>query len=257
MAGEPVIWTGTLVLGAVRDTVGDPDGAATERWTDLEISNYVNRAMLVIARDIEKGFETVWTMAFVTDQNSYEMEQSFDRDRWIEWQKSTSDIRELEFVPFVEFQSRFGLDPTKTGEPVWYTFWKRLGSTSTATVQTNIFVYPTPDSTVNTDTMRVYGYKRPEAIEPSAGLANALELDPLYVEAAIMYAAYLIKRDDDDLTSADRFRAEYEAQKMAILDHNSRKSRAHTPTLTPRDSTLHPYRHNRNPRQWHPLVRRW
>lgn len=247
----PYVWTFTKFVTAVRNTVGDPSGAATERWTDAEIEDYGNRSLLVVGRDAERAFETVWTASLVTDQYEYEMDASFDRDKWVEWQNDTDDIRRMVYVPFSIWQERFGDDPTDTGDPYYYTFWRKLGSTDTAIIQTNILVHPAPSTSVNTKTLRVYGYKRPEALDAN-NATRVLELEAPYVEAAVMWCAYLMMRDDGDHVSADRFRGEYEAQKNGILDHLSRKTRSSSAQLRPRDSVLSPYPWKRGP-----YIRRW
>jgi hypothetical protein len=247
-ANDPFSWSATAAISATRNTVGDPDGAATERWLDAEVSVYLDRAQQVVVRELEIALPTVWTIdTIVLDQNNYAMPDNFDADKVVEYQNTTSDIRRLAYVTFDQYQNWFANNPIVSGEPTHYTFWRKLGTADENIVQREIIFYPTPTQTeVDAGPIRVYGYKRPEAIDTN-NLDHIIELEAPYVEAMVMYAAYLMMRDDQDHTSADRLRREYDRQIQSCLDHQSRKSRARIPQLEPRDSVLRPWKYTRNP----------
>ena len=221
--------------------------------------DYLNRGGMQLALDVPEGYRTVWTMTLTDGTAEYEMPDGFTFDRVVEFQDDTDDtaigddVRQLEYLSRQDYQQRVGTDQTLSGTPTSFTYWRKLGSTSTSTVRDYIRFYPVPGADEDGKVIRVYGYKYPDVIS-AAAMSNVLETPPVYVEAQIMWAAHLAMRDDGDTAMARDFEAQYENQVRKIRNHIVTKSRSRRPKIRPRDSALLPWRDTEVP--WPRYLRR-
>lgn len=249
--GSPFVWTGTNVVKAVRDTIGDPEAQST-RWTTVEIVAYLNRSGQQLALDVEVALETQWDLLLVSGTAEYAMPVNFVSDRRIEYIRAADDIRTLQRLTTQQYEEWKSHDPSITGEPTTYYFWRKLGSDLTSYQPTSIFFQPIPDATANGKTVRVWGSKIPDAISESS-LDLVLEVPSTYVEAMVLYASSIARFDDGDPQTGAQFRNLYEAQVLKIKNASTKRSRSSRARLLPRDSIISP---SRMAPGW-PWARRW
>jgi hypothetical protein len=237
--GNPTLWTGAAAITALRNTVQDPSGAAVTRWADADMAKYLDRAVQRIVADTETAVETSWTAALVDGTREYALPANFFKDKVVEYVKETTDVRRLVYLNREEFEERFARDPTASGEPVYYWYWARKGSDPTTYQTGSIYLSPVPDAVADTKTLRIWGYKVPDSI--AADTTKTIELEPVYVEAMLMYAASLVKMDESDLGAQDRFLALYERMSRTIMDNRAQKSKSRISQIRQRDSVLSGY----------------
>lgn len=236
--GTPYVWSGTNAVAAIRDTVGDPVGATTTRMTDATIVGYLNRAMLQVVLDCERSLETSWTFTLVASQREYSMHAAFYKVARVEYIFTAStDIRRLEPMTRNQYDTYFGTDEGTTDEPRWYYFWRKLGTDPTSTIPPLLFLHPTPGSGENGKTVRVTGFKYPDAVS-SSDLTKVLELEAPYVEAAVLWAAMLIATDENDDGRAASLEARYERQVNKVRQSQAQKVLSAPSRLMPRNSRL-------------------
>jgi hypothetical protein len=230
-------WTEANVVAAWRNTIGDPSTGPATRWTDAEGSEYLNRAGQQLVLSIPEVFETVWTVPMVDGQREYTMDPAFVAEKHVEYKFSDaddSDIRPLQYLTPEEFRELgFERDETQEGAPNFYTFWRKLGSTSTAEQKPYMILHPTPGSDEDTKLIRTYGYKLPDEINSSPSADNVVETEAHLVEAQVMWAAHLAMRDDDEIVKARDFAMEYERQILKIKDWRYSKTRSQRPRIRP------------------------
>lgn len=236
--GTPFVWTGTTFVEALRNTVGDPEAQST-RWSTATLVGYGNRAMQQLALDLEVGLETQWETLLIDGQAEYTMPESFIQDRRCEYIRDTNDVMQLTRLNTADYEDWFHRTPDTTGEPVYYYFWRKLGADVGSIQPTSLVLLPTPDAAADGKTLKVWGYKLPDQIHVDV-LWQALEFQPSHCEALVMYAAHLVKLDDNEPVFADKLLVRYEQQVMKIKDAIARKSRADKPRIRPRASALLP-----------------
>lgn len=230
--GNPFVWTGTVAVKALRDTIGDPVSAATQRWVDADLVDYLNRGAQQVILATEYTLETQWEATTVNGTREYELPLNFVRDEAVEYVNSTTDIRRLEYLTFEEYFTTYSINPTSTGDPLFYWFWRKLGDDLTSIQPSSLYLHPVPNSA---KTIRVWGYKIPDIIST---LTNVLEFEGPYVEAIVSYAGHLAMMDDGDTSKSDRLEVKYERQISKILDYNSHKTRSERSRIVPRKSIL-------------------
>lgn len=234
--GVPFAWTGARFVEALRNTVGDPEAQST-RWSTPTLVGYGNRAQQQLVLDTEISLETQWEATLVDGQFEYKMPDNFIQDRRTEYFAAADDVRQLQRLNQADYDEWFSRNPSVTGEPTMYYFWRKLGDDLTTIQPVSIFLIPIPDAVAEGNTLKVWGYKLPDAIDAD-DLGKVLEFSSAYCEALVLYAASLVKLDDGEETFADRLTARYESQVMKIKDVLARKSRADRPRMRPRSSVL-------------------
>jgi len=248
--GSPRTWTGTNAIAALRNTIGDPSGASVTRWTDAELWLYLDRGQMQVTLDTNgTAVETVWEVTLADGQREYKLADNIYRILDVHFVFSAADrtdLRRLQYLTWGEYQDfGFGRDETTEGEPAYYYLWRKLGDDPTTAQPESIYFHPTPGAAEDTKKVEIHGYKYPDDI--AADTTKAMELPAPYVEAAITYAAALVKMDDDEMGAAQAFEARYERQVQKILDSLSKKT-ATTPTmLRPRTSLIAPWWNRRLP----------
>jgi len=63
---------------------------------------------------------------------------------------------------------------------------------------------------------------------------KVVEIEPPYIEAALMYAASLIKADDGEMGESNAFLARYEAQIDKVMTALARKDRSRQTKIVPK-----------------------
>jgi hypothetical protein len=233
---SPFLWNGNSFVEALRNTIGDPEAQST-RWSTPTLVGYGNRAQQQLVLDTEIAIETQWETTLVDGQLEYKMPENFIQDRRTEYFAAADDVRCLQRLNQADYDSWFSRNPTVTGEPTMYYFWRKLGEDLGTYQPTSIFLIPTPDVVAEGNTLKVWGYKLPDEMHIDS-LWRSLEFHPAHCEALVLYAASLVKLDDGEETFADRLTARYESQVMKIKDVLARKSRADIPRMRPRSSVL-------------------
>jgi hypothetical protein len=223
-----------------RNTIGDPSGATTQRWTDAEIEGYANRAQYQVVLDTEVSLEAVFTIALVESQSEYELPTSFIRDKHVEYEASTTDIRRLTYLTHDEYNRSHSRNPTTESEPIYYWYWNKVGTDPALIQPTSIHIVPTPNATAAAATgIRIYGYKYPNQLDlTSPSPDDALQLPMPYSEAIVLKVAEFVKLDDDDMPGAERIEAKYQRQISKILDFQSHKTRSEISRIKPRSSVF-------------------
>lgn len=252
--GSPVLWTTAVAVTAVRNSIQDPASAASQRWTNAEIVSYLNRALLQLVADVETPIETSWTSDITEDEREIALPAAHVKPKVVEYIKSASDVRRLEYLNREEYEACYSRDPTKTGEPTYYFLWAKKGEDPTTYQPGSIYLVPTPNATAaGTDKLRIWGYKVPDELSYEGGAEdNTIELEPPYIEAMLQFAAGLVKQDDGDHAAYDRMMANYERMVRKIMDLRSRKSKGSFQGVPPRSSSLSAYS------RWaHPGRRPW
>ena len=247
--GNPYVWTGTEAIIALRDTIGDPVSASTPRWADADLARYINRGAQQVILATEYTVETQWEVTTVAATREYELPTNFVRDEAVEYVKSTTDIRRLEYLTFEEYFKTFSNNPTSAGDPIYYFFWRKLGDTPEPIViqPSSLYLHPVP---TEAKVVRVWGYKLPDAIL-STDLSRVIEFEGPYVEAVISYAGHLAMMDDGDTAKADRLEVKYERLVSKIMDYNSHKTRSERGRITPRQSVLNNWAGRKTMMPWH------
>jgi hypothetical protein len=226
------------------------------------VDDYFNRAQLQVALDIPHAFETVWKDSLVEDQREYTLPDSFyqvDHVRFIASSPAATvrtDVRRLEGVSMEEYKRWIMRDEDNTGQPAAYYFWRKLGQDGDDAQQPpSIYLHPTPGADeVDTDNLEVWGYKYPDEIDSTGGApapTTTVELEPAYIEAAIMYAAHLMMADDNDMARSDRFLVRYREQIEKSLGAMSRRDRGDFQQILPKGARRNQYRYGRGvPIRW-------
>jgi hypothetical protein len=197
-----------------------------------------------LALDVPEAYRTVWTQELTDGTGEYEMPANFEFDKKVEYRADTDDIRKLDYVTFEEWNNVVGKDETNSWTPLRYTFWRKLGgdqSASPAYVNDYIRLNPVPGSDEDGNFIGVYGFKRPDIINVATEGDHVIETPASYVEAQIMWAAYLVMSDDGDFAASDRKKTEYEHQVVKIKNHIAITSRSERPRIRPRNSALNPW----------------
>ena len=248
--GTPHLWTGTSFRTAIRNMIQDPTSAASQRWTDAELlDDYGNRAILQVVLDTETAVETSWTVPLVTATREYALPSNFLKDKVVEVVKETTDVRRLAYLERDQFEDLYSRDPTSAGEPGFYWYWARKGSDPTTYQTGSIYFHPVPTAAENTKLVRIWGYKMPDALA-AADLTKTVELDGPFVEAALSYAAMLVKADDRDTALADFHKGNYREQIQKILDFRASKTKSRVGRIVPRESALLPFPERRPQFPW-------
>jgi len=233
--GTPFLWTGTLTVDALRNTIGDPSGATTTRWTNAELVGYLNRAMLQVVADADTAFETVWTADLVDGTREYKLPDAWHSTAKVRWVKTANtDIRILKRVDFHVYQNWLARDEDATGTPTQYYYWRKLGTDPTTAQPQSIFLDPTPDAgAAGTANLEIWGYKYPDALDSTA-LTPVVELEPPYVETVLIWASSLVAMDEDDMVKADRLEAKYHRMMDIVTGSLSRRDRSENERLLPK-----------------------
>jgi hypothetical protein len=256
--GDPVQWTQLKAIASVRNTIGDPLGAATERWTQAEIADYLDRAGQTVILDTQHILRTVWDFDMVADTQEYVMANNFLEATSVKWWKADdeSDQRELSYMTFRRWSDWYPRDPVASGAPTHYTLWNKLGDDITTVQPPIMMIRPVPSSTGEgaTDKIRVYGVKVPDVM--ASPYANIMELKGHHVEAQVIYAAHLAQLDDGEMTAAQILEQKYERLISKIKNDEARQDRSDRPRIRPRASRLWLSSRNRNAPipQWIPRV---
>jgi hypothetical protein len=236
--GSPLVWTAATAVTAVRNTIGDPAGAATTRWSATEIDGYLNRAQLSVVRDCEVSLETSWTADITAGTREYKMPSSFYKTESADWiHVARTDIRHLRPVSYAYYRDVILRDETTQDEPQVYYFWRKLGDDPTTSQPTSIYLHPTPNfsTAAGNDFLEVHGYKYPDTIDSTGAPTKVLELEPPYVEAAVMWACYLILSDDGDPRATEKLRT-YELLVEKTRSAMARKDLSTASRLRPKGS---------------------
>lgn len=231
----PEIQTGANAIIKVRNSIGDPSGATQTRWSDTELAEYLDRGQMQVTLDEPRIFKTVWTADLTASTREYSLPVSWVATQSVQFVKTAyTDIRELENVSYETYQTWLLKDEDNEGDPEQFYYWRKLGSTATDHVPPSIFLHPTPSTSAsgNDYTLRIFGYKMPDDV--AADTSKTMELEALFVEAAVMYACALAMFDDDDMARRDRFQAEYEKQVQKIIAVISRRDFSRVSRLMPK-----------------------
>ena len=215
----------------LRDTVGDPASNPSQRWTSDESYRYLNRGATQLALHLPLNLETKWEISTVASTRTYLMPVDFISDKRVEYVVTAlSDERLLTYLDEEEWKRRgFNDDKASTGQPQYYTYQRNLGDADKTTHQPkHIVLYPVPDAI---KTLRVYGFKLPEAVVSSATLVPENMAPKL--EAIVFWAAHLMSADDNDDVRADRFEARFLRQVNLINSFNLEASHSRAPFLKP------------------------
>lgn len=201
--GTPLKWTASTAVTAIRNTVGDPStGTNTPRWSASEVDGYFNRAAIQVVLDAEVPLRTAWTFSLVSGQREYSLPSNFYKAQKVTWIKTSVDKRKLKFIPFEVYSDMNVQDETRTGEPLGYYVWAKMGTDPTDYQPPIIGFHPTPGAAEaadpGTDNLEIHGYKFPDTIDSTTSGTKIVELPIPAVEAAVQYAAYLMKSDDGD-----------------------------------------------------------
>jgi hypothetical protein len=239
----PFEWTQDLAIKAVRNTIGDPDGAATERWTDAEIANYLDRAGQTVILDTQLVLRTEWEFLLVADQDEYTMAENFVEAYAVKWWKSDdeSDQKKLEFIPFDEWNRVFERDPVASGSPAYYTIWNRMKNDLTTIGQPPVmFIRPVPSTEAEgaTDKVHVWGVKTPDLMDVGDSYAKHMEFKGHHMEALISWASSLAFWDDDEAGKAQAMEGRYQRLVEKIKNDEARRDRSSRPMARPRRSRL-------------------
>ena len=235
MATVPHSYTADTLEEALRNTMGDPTSNPSLRWTAANCTDYLNRGMNQLALHIPTEYETSWEIETVAATRTYLLPIDFICDKRVEYVATAlSDERTLVFMDEGEWKAA-GMNERKndSGEPRFYTYLRDLGEGDsppepTALQPKHIVLYPVPDAA---KTLRVYGFKIPDAI--AAGTTEIPELITPKLEAVIMYAAYLMSRDDRDDVRGDRFLRDFHDQVKLIRAFNAAVSHSRPMMLKP------------------------
>jgi hypothetical protein len=247
-----------MVMQSVRDTIGDPDGAATERWTDAEIARYCDRAGLMVVLDTGFVLRTAWTFSLANTTQEYVMAENFIEAHRVKWIKGGDDTdqRELEYLTFERFMDLNSTDPTTAGDPKYYTYWNKLFTDSTTSMQPPIMMlYPVKATGGDdSDTVRVWGVKTPDIFVSTGTYGNMVEMRGQHVEALILYAASLAQWDDGEAGMAQMLEGRYQRTVEKIKHDEARRDRSSRPSIRPRSSRLNGYYQPALPQHFN---RRW
>lgn len=228
--GAPLIWLGSTAITALRNTIGDPSGATQTRWTDAELAAYLNRGQLQVTLDEPRMFLTEWTLSTADGTREYALPPSWVATQSVQLiRTANSDIVQLQNVSYETYQTWVLGDETAEAEPNLYYVWRKLGADPTTHQPPSLFLHPTPDAVYS---LRIVGFKMPDDI--AADTSKVMELEALFVEAAIMYAASLAMFDDDDLGRRDRFMVEYEKMADKVTGAIDRRDYSRVSRLMPK-----------------------
>ena len=226
--------TGTQFITSIRDTIGDPSGSAAPRFKDGALMNYANRALAKIAVELEHYLETSWATTLVDGTGEIDTPAAFYMDKMAQVeQTSPQNNRILTYLNFDQMKDLIARDPSREGMPEFYWLWRRLGTDSTAKQSTVLRLYPVPGSAQDGLTLRLFGYKFPDQVTED-NQANVVEIETVYAEAAVLYAAALAKQDDRELSAANVLFGRFEREIMQAKGWASRKSRSGRPRIRPR-----------------------
>jgi hypothetical protein len=221
--GNPLLWTAATVVTSIRNTIGDPStGTNTPRWSASEIDGYYNRAAIQVVLDTEVPLKTTWTFSLVSGQREYSMAPNFYKASLLQWVKSSTDRRRLQHIAFEVYRDLHVQDETRTGEPLAYYQWSKMGTDPTTYLPPLVFIHPTPGAAEDATTIQVYGYKFPDAINSTSAGTAVVELPIPHVEAAVLYASFLILSDDGDPGASVKFQL-YERNTQKIMESMARE----------------------------------
>lgn len=223
--GNPLLWTASTAVTAVRNTIGDPStGTNTPRWSAAEIDGYFNRAQIQVVLDAEIPLRTTWTFSLVAAQREYSMHANFHKAAKVTWIKTSTDRRTLQVIPFEVYRDLNVQDETRTGDPLGYYFWNKMGTDpTTAPHPPLMYIHPTPGSAqAGSANLEIHGYKHPDTIDSTTNPTRVVELPVHYVEAAVMYASYLILSDDGDPKAPSQL-AIYERTVQKVVESMARR----------------------------------
>lgn len=229
--GTPHKYTADTLEEALRDTVGDPSSNPSQRWDDTECADYLNRAMAQVALHIPWEYETSWTVTMAAGTRVYLLPIDFIAEKRVEnIVTADTDERTLIYCDETEWKMKgFQQDKDASGEPTHYTYLRDLGDSDPTSEQPrHIVLYPNPSAA---NDLKIYGFKIPEVL--TAGTTEVPELPVHKLEAVIMYAGYLMMRDDRDDVRADRFLRDFSMQISLIRNFNFSATRSRAPMLKP------------------------
>lgn len=246
--GTAFIWTATTMSDALRNTIGDPGDATVHRWTDDDLDTYLIRGVNQVVLETDYELKTSWRADLVDGQREYALPPEYIMAEAVFLVRTgnpqvgevDSDIVKLDYVPFNVFQTDYLGSEDDSGEPVRYTFWRKLGADPDSAQQPGVVIlHPTPDTAAAAlngggDNLRIYGSKMPDTIDKTAAADATVELPPLHVEAAIFWAAMLIFTDDGDHAGSDRMEAKYNRQIEKITAQLTREDTSKVSRLIPK-----------------------
>jgi hypothetical protein len=242
--GNPVTWDADAVVTALRSTIGDPAGATVPRWSDTELDNYYNRAQLQVVLDADITVKAMWDTTIVESQREYKLPDAFFKAERVQYiAPSDTDIRELRYMSRAAYRSWVLRDEDNEGEPTNYYLWRKTGDDpvsdggSPSVAQPgSIFLHPTPNAAAaGANKLRIYGYKFPDSIANASG-TKLVELEAPYVEAALMYAASLVKADDGEMGESNAFLVRFENQMDKVTAAQAREDRSRYSRAMPKGS---------------------
>jgi len=175
--GSPFVWTEATFIDALRNTIGDPAGAAAERWDTATLDGYGNRAMLQVGLDTDgRAFESSWIGDVTLDQREYKLPGGFYKAIKVEYIRTPSDVRLLNYIPDYE-QNLWGMtDPTATGIPTSYYLWRKLGDDPVSAQQPNSISSRCHRSTNHLASVRSAASSR--YIRTPAGIGRSARMSP-------------------------------------------------------------------------------
>lgn len=229
------IQLGTVLVAKLRNTVGDPSGATQTRWMDEELADYLDRGQMQVALDEPRIFQTQWTCDLTAGTREYALPSNWIAVQSVEFiHVSATDIRKLVGVSYETYQNWLLHDEDAQGDPEYFYIWRKLGSTATGHIPPSIFLHPTPQTSTSgsDDRLRIVGYKMPDDVAEDT--SKTAELEALFVEAAVMYAAALVFMDDEDLARHDRAMAMYREMVEKIISVIARRDFSRSSRLLPK-----------------------
>jgi hypothetical protein len=183
---------------------------------------------------VEDLLPTQWTVTLVNNQREYKLPPNHFKPASVEYVRTAStDIVRINYIDNYEYWETLLGDEGATGEPRYYYLWRKLGDDPTTTQPGSILLHPTPGTAENGKTLRLWGYKHPDAVSAS-DLTKVLEIEAPYVEAAVLYASHLAKRDDGDITEAEALMAMYERVITKVKQARARQDLSTTSRMLPR-----------------------
>ena len=211
-----LVYTETTAVTMFRDTVGDPAANPAQRWSNTVAVAYLNRGAAQLVLDIPTSLLTQYEITTEIGVREYAMPADFIADTRVEYVRDgTNNDDDLVLAYLDETQWKeagFPHDKSNTGDPMYYTYRRKLGTEDPTTAQNkHLVLEPAPDAA---RTLRVHGFKLMQTIVDTG--TDALELATPMMEAVVAWAAKLAFQADNDMRWRDQ-RAEYEAQVRKIL----------------------------------------
>jgi hypothetical protein len=204
------------------------------------MDRYYNRGALQAVLDSDVILKSVFYTDLVADQREYKLSPSHWKIESAQYiATADTDIREMRYMSRNEYRNWILRDEDATGEPTHYYFWRKLGDSPEPTTAQppSIFLHPTPGTAeAGTANLRLYTYKYPDLIDSEGSPGVVVELEPPYVEAALMYAASMVKADDGEMGESNAFLARYEAQIDKVRSSLAREDRSRFSRIMPKGS---------------------